>query len=102
MRSAAATASVGDGRGRCLARGAVREEADANSSVAPSGKPVTQRTYAYLLVDYLRWLEREALRLRRCGRVRLLGGDESTIHRCTGHCPHHRSIKGSGIQVNPL
>jgi integrase len=47
--------------------GAVHEEADRYLR-RYGGEPGTQRTYAYLLVDHLRWLEREALHL---GAVRL-------------------------------
>ncbi|WJK41305.1 tyrosine-type recombinase/integrase [Solwaraspora sp. WMMA2056] len=42
--------------------GAVHEEAD-RFLCRYDGEPGTQRTYAYLLVDHLRWLEREALHL---------------------------------------
>jgi integrase len=42
--------------------GAVHEEADRYLR-RYEGEPGTQRTYAYLLVDHLRWLEREALQL---------------------------------------
>jgi integrase len=42
--------------------GAVHEEAD-RFLRRYDGEPGTQRTYAYLLVDHLRWLEREALQL---------------------------------------
>ncbi|MCK9904543.1 integrase [Parafrankia colletiae] len=42
--------------------GAVYEEAD-RFLRRYDGEPGTQRTYAYLLVDHLRWLEREALEL---------------------------------------
>ncbi|PMR58548.1 integrase [Verrucosispora sp. ts21] len=43
--------------------GAVHEEAD-RFLRRYDGEPGTQRTYAYLLVDHLRWLEREALQLK--------------------------------------
>lgn len=43
--------------------GAVHEEAD-RFLRRYDGEPGTQRTYAYLLVDHLRWLEREALQLQ--------------------------------------
>jgi integrase len=42
--------------------GAVHEEADRYLRRF-DGEPGTQRTYAYLLVDHLRWLEREAFSL---------------------------------------
>jgi integrase len=42
--------------------GAVYEEAD-RFLRRYDGEPGTQRTYAFLLVDHLRWLEREALQL---------------------------------------
>lgn len=42
--------------------GAVHVEADRFLG-RYEGEPGTQRTYAYLLVDHLRWLEREALQL---------------------------------------
>ena len=42
--------------------GAVHEEAD-RFLRRYDGEPGTQRTYAYLLVDHLRWLERDALQL---------------------------------------
>jgi integrase len=42
---------------------AVHEEAD-RFLRRYDGEPGTQRTYAYLLVDHLRWLEREALQLK--------------------------------------
>jgi hypothetical protein len=42
--------------------GAVHEEAD-RFLRRYDGEPGTQRTYAYLMVDHLRWLEREALQL---------------------------------------
>jgi integrase len=42
--------------------GAVHDEADRYLR-RYEGEPGTQRTYAYLLVDHLRWLEREALSL---------------------------------------
>jgi hypothetical protein len=42
--------------------GAVHEEADRYLR-RYWGEPGTQRTYAYLLVNHLRWLEREALQL---------------------------------------
>jgi len=42
--------------------GALHEEAD-RFLRRYDGEPGTQRTYAYLLVDHLRWLEREALGL---------------------------------------
>ncbi|NJP33743.1 tyrosine-type recombinase/integrase [Micromonospora thermarum] len=43
--------------------GAVHYEAD-RFLRRYEGEPGTQRTYAYLLVDHLRWLEREALQLK--------------------------------------
>ena len=43
--------------------GAVHEEAD-RFLRRYEGEPGTQRTYAYLLVDHLRWLDREALPLK--------------------------------------
>lgn len=55
------------GGGRCSwtivwPDGAVHEEADRYLR-RYEGEPGTQRTYAFLLVDHLRWLEREALPL---------------------------------------
>jgi len=45
--------------------GAVHEQADAFLRTHDGSG--TQRTYAFLLVDHLRWLEREALTLERAG-----------------------------------
>jgi hypothetical protein len=45
--------------------GAVHEQADAFLRTHDGSG--TQRTYAFLLVDHLRWLEREALTLERVG-----------------------------------
>lgn len=55
------------GSGRCSwtivwPGGAAHEEADRYLR-RYDGEPGTQRTYAFLLVDHLRWLEREALAL---------------------------------------
>ena len=58
------TAGMDGGRGRsCGRKGpSTRRRTD---SCAVTKAPGTQRTYAYVLVDHLRWLERECLTLDR-------------------------------------
>src|SRR5437016_11228132 len=61
------TGETGGGRGRsCGPRGRVHEEAD--RFLRGHDGSGTRRTYAYFLVDHLRWLERECLAL---GKIQL-------------------------------
>ena len=57
---------MGGGRGRSCGRTG-REHSEADRFLRAHDGSGTQRTYAYLLVDHLRWLERECLALDRVG-----------------------------------